>query len=950
VDNINNAASDFWVDRNGHLLEGAGIKRVKYDLRLFPERFDKYSLSIAFELNSGYRVGLCASNDLTNPLLLRQLSEQDRLVFNLLAQVERPVPYYTNVFFGKNGFELFKAMCKTNNLFLNSQNKQFLKLLAKPQYLGFEWVSTYSYQNEYKICSNQQKSFVIFSDPILLIYSGMNLVYAVDSDYSREMTLQLLSAEEKPFTADNIRSIYEQRDYKLGDDFIHPPHFLEEVYKTRPIPIVKFAEIDDDIYSHRFKLLFDYGGNIVERSSVSPRRKYVLNDETIIRNLRYEQACWCDFIDLDLDIFFDHSDANSSYYAYLKKAPHNSINTKEINSKLNLLRQNGWTIKQTPGHCSKGAYLTPTVKADCSDDSTWLSVRFSLDVFGQKLSLSDVIDYFRSKHHALTRLPKTLELCFDDGRSVKFSRELILPAIDIFKQFKDQLNSEGDIQLHKSDYVRFANFKETFVWGCNDVYLNKVKQLEKSKSNCENISVSESFNGELRPYQDDGFKWFCWLDSCSFGGVLADDMGLGKTIQSIAFMDKLKNLGQLESPILVLAPVSLLQNWSNELTQFSSSLNHAVLHGSKRTNLFQKISSFDVIITTYSLLLKDFDFYSKMDFSHVFVDEAHYINNPDTKTYQSIMSLSKKCTFALTGTPIENNLSELWSIFSLVNPGLLKSKSSFNSSFRIPIEKHNDKGALSELNSIIGPFFLRRLKSKVANELPEKSIVIKKIQLSKPEQLMYNAILESHITDASEAPAGKAILNMLLKLKQVCCHPLLLGLAGAGAKKQSAKFDVLIELLGHLTAQGKKVLVFSQFTSMIDIIENELDSRGDRYLSLTGKTRNRAKLIDAFNNNNEADIFLISLKSGGAGINLTAADTVIHYDHWWNPACEDQATDRAYRIGQDKPVTVYKLICAGTIDELILDMQIKKGKLQGDIYNGSKHNHIIKYLTNKSAI
>jgi SNF2 family DNA or RNA helicase len=442
-------------------------------------------------------------------------------------------------------------------------------------------------------------------------------------------------------------------------------------------------------------------------------------------------------------------------------------------------------------------------------------------------------------------------------------------------------------------------------------------------------ALPSGIHGKLRDYQKTGFKWLKSLASYGLGGILADDMGLGKTLQVLTLILSEKKTDP--TPSLVIAPTSLIFNWQDEVLKFAPELKIAVISGQQNERLEQlkAIDQADLIVTSYGLIKRDIEVYKNMKFKYCFLDEAQHVKNPNTLNAKSVKKITARSYFALTGTPIENTLTELWSIFDFVMPGYLRTHKFFTSNYEIPIVKNGDQAAHQELSRHINPFILRRMKKAVLKELPEK-IESKMINEMTAEQTkLYGAwVLQARTTFETEIQAqGFAksqikILALLTRLRQICCHPALFIENYQGG---SGKLAMLQELLKDALAGGHRILLFSQFTGMLNLIKQELNATQISYHYLDGATKaeERIRLVHSFNAGKKS-IFLISLKAGGTGLNLTGADMVIHYDPWWNPAVEDQATDRAYRIGQKNSVQVYKLITKNTIEEKIYALQQKK--------------------------
>ncbi len=443
-------------------------------------------------------------------------------------------------------------------------------------------------------------------------------------------------------------------------------------------------------------------------------------------------------------------------------------------------------------------------------------------------------------------------------------------------------------------------------------------------------AAPSGLRADLRPYQRDGVAWLQHLRAHGANGVLADDMGLGKTLQTIAHVLIEKEAGRLDRPAMIVTLTSLVGNWRRELERFAPALRVAVHHGPDRHERIDQLGSHDVVITTYPLVARDRDRLAELPLHLLVLDEAHAIKNCDAQAAEAARALPARHRLCLSGTPIENHLGELWSLFDFLMPGYLGGRDEFAVQFRGPIEDKGDKVRLEALRDRVRPFILRRTKDAVAPELPAKTQLVRAIDLTGEQRELYESIRVAAHADVrrqirARGLAGStiAILDALLKLRQVCCDPRLVSVDAARAITGSAKLGVLLEMVVQQLADGRRILVFSQFARMLGLISEGLLARGIGHVTLTGQTADRQKPIDAFQRG-RADVFLISLKAGGAGLNLTGADTVIHYDPWWNPAAQAQATDRAHRIGQTRPVFVHDLIAAGSVEERMLGLQRHK--------------------------
>ncbi|NOY99468.1 MAG: DEAD/DEAH box helicase family protein [Chloroflexi bacterium] len=443
--------------------------------------------------------------------------------------------------------------------------------------------------------------------------------------------------------------------------------------------------------------------------------------------------------------------------------------------------------------------------------------------------------------------------------------------------------------------------------------------------------VPKGFTGKLRPYQKAGLDWLHFLREYGFGGILADDMGLGKTIQMLAFLQSQREQAEVESAALLVVPKSLLTNWQRESAKFTPDLRILEYMGNFRNKNVETFKDYDIILTTYGTMLKDIEILREYRFSTVILDESQAIKNPLAKSAKAARLLNAEQRLAMTGTPVENNTFELWSQFAFVNPGLLGSMDYFKREFAAPIESRSDKATANLLKRMIYPFILRRTKEQVAPELPPRTERVVYTDLEPAQRKLYNRTRDYYrgqllglLDEGGMNNARMKILEGLLRLRQICIHP---ALVEPTYKKKAAKFEILLETLRTLQAEGHKALVFSQFVQALKLLEVEMKKLGLKYTYLDGKTRKRQAKVDIFQNDPSIPFFLISLKAGGVGLNLTAADYVVHLDPWWNPAVEMQAADRVHRIGQDKPVFVYKFIARETVEEKILELQTRKKEL-----------------------
>lgn len=526
-----------------------------------------------------------------------------------------------------------------------------------------------------------------------------------------------------------------------------------------------------------------------------------------------------------------------------------------------------------------------------------------------------------------------------DGNFITIDDNDVNRMVDIMEHLnlssKDMKDSEILISKNAAMYV------DSYLSEIEDMEIHKTEEFQEYVDSIvnlkeTNITVPKDIKVELRPYQVTGYRWLRTLAENNLGGILADDMGLGKTLQAIVYIASYVAEG-VKQPMLIVCPSSLIYNWEAELNRFAPNLKATVISGNpeERHKQISEYKDYNVLITSYPLIRRDIEEYEKIQFHTIFIDEAQCIKNPNSLNSKSIKRLLGKHRFALTGTPIENSLSELWSIFDYIMPYYLLSFSKFQNRYEKPILKE-DTEVLQDLGKKIHPFLLRRMKVDVLTELPEKVETVMVTELTPKQRKLYMAYLqeikeslkEKNMEDYVKKNSFQ-ILSVLTRLRQICCHP---STFVNNYKGGSGKLELLMDILPDAIKNGHRILIFSQFTSMLQIIEEELKAQEISYFYLEGSTPldKRNEYVNRFNGG-EGSVFLISLKAGGTGLNLTGADTVIHYDPWWNPAVEEQATDRVYRIGQKNSVNVIKLLSKDTIEEKIFKLQEKKRELSDSI-------------------
>lgn len=576
------------------------------------------------------------------------------------------------------------------------------------------------------------------------------------------------------------------------------------------------------------------------------------------------------------------------------------------------------------------------------DGPGWFQLSLGVEVDGAQVDLVTVfqsilreksLDIVRA--WSLTRKPYPVKLA--DGRVAGIPVERM---VKILQALETVLDTRSKPRMTRIDAAFLPDL------GVPEGSWSRPESLEGFRRNLHDPGTIEPVDepagllAVLRPYQKLGLGWLRFLSELGLGGVLADDMGLGKTVQTLAHLLDERARGRSALPILIVCPTSLVANWSREAARLAPDLAVAVHHGPVRGAQALEAGS-DIVVTTYPLLVRDEALIASREWSLAVFDEAHVLKNPRARVVQSARRLRCERKVALTGTPMENHLEELWCLMDLVVPGILGTRGRFNEAWRKPVESRGDTVRAGELGRRIAPFLLRRTKWQVASELPSKTEIVQMVELDGYQRDLYEAVraaadkkVLSEIERVGIEKSGIVVLESLLRLRQICCDPRLVQEGASAGPGDSAKICWLSENIPEMLEEGRKILVFSQFTSMLALVEQLVKEIKAPYAKLTGDTKDRGAEVDKFQTG-KADIFLLSLKAGGSGLNLTAADTVILLDPWWNPAAEAQAVDRAHRIGQERPVFVYRLIALGTVEERVAALQERKKDLIKGVMEGA---------------
>ncbi|MCO7515049.1 DEAD/DEAH box helicase [Pseudomonas guariconensis] len=708
---------------------------------------------------------------------------------------------------------------------------------------------------------------------------------------------------------------------------------------------------------HRAALSFDYDGLRASGNGDKPLTRLVeTTSQRIQRQPRAEQALRKALHDLGFKPATRQSKALPDSAGEMFQLPDDEAWLHFAREHLPRLRKAGWVIDIHRDFAFNlqevDDWYATVVEAPGHE---WFDLELGIVVDGQRHSLLPIVLQLLRSSPELLRPSELARRSDDEHLLIDMNRgRLDAPALRValpYGRIKAVMGTLGELYLHDDSIGPSLRLDRADAARLNDLeHLplhweggSHVRDLGRRLRDARDVQVEPpaGLNATLRPYQQQGLNWMQALREMGTGGILGDDMGLGKTLQTLAHLLLEKQAGRLEHPALAVMPTSLVPNWLDEAQRFAPELRVLALQGPGRSKHFASLHEYDLVLTTYALVPRDLQHLHERPWHLLVLDEAQNIKSSTSKAALAVCELQANQRLCLTGTPMENNLGELWSLFHFLMPGWLGDLKRFNRDYRVPIERHGDSERMAHLASRIRPFLLRRTKEQVAQELPAKTEMIHWVELSDAQRDTYETVrvamdrkVRDEIARNGAARSQIVILDALLKLRQVCCDlRLVKGAEIKGSHADKGKLGSLLEMLEELLSEGRRVLLFSQFTSMLALIEAELEKRGIRYSLLTGDTRDRRAPVRQFQNG-DSEVFLISLKAGGTGLNLTAADTVIHYDPWWNPASENQATDRAYRIGQDKPVFVFKLITRGTVEEKIQQLQQEKAALAASLLDG----------------
>jgi len=798
--------------------------------------------------------------------------------------------------------------------------------------------------------------------------SELNLVKFLDKPLECEITFEVidgfthltrhLTHDGEPFNFRRVNYINPVFSSTSNFAYLNPHHRFQEFMEIFPenfdtiiLPVMDKVQQTNLVnqFQNNFEVTFPDDLVLEEKTLTNPEFQILLREagEFIIfePRLKYDGHSFNAFEEEDNfyieDFIFKVDEMDRTYLVDFLKNAHPDFNKKiqiqdYVFIPVNELINNYWFIHfneacEAAGilvlgqkDLSKFKYSSHRAKTQIHLKSgiDWFDVEASVSFGKEKIKTADWIRALRNKESFIKLKDGSLGMLPEEWLK---QASQILAVADLEK---------GNLKISK---YRFNVIEDLFE---NIDDKKVIKELKDKKARLLKIDTNKKYtlpdniNATLRDYQKHGFEWLKFLDESEFGGILADDMGLGKTLQVITLLaDQIK-----AAPSLVIVPRSLLFNWAAELDKFCPDLKYVIHHGPSRTKIFEELKDKNIIITTYSTAAIDIQMFKDFKFNYIILDESQAIKNPNSKRYKAMRLLQSRNRLAMTGTPIENNTFDLYAQLSFTSPGLLGGVTSFKNNFSIPIDTHGDTDAANLLRKLIHPFILRRTKEQVAKDLPEKTETIIYCEMGSAQRKLYDNLKRKIKEDIEEVVEEKGVakskfqmLDGLLRLRQMCNSPLLVNPSFTGVNAESVKINMLMENLTEAIDQKHNALVFSQFTSLLAIVKKELDKRGIKYAYLDGSTTNRQAQVNKFMNDDEISVFLISIKAGNTGMNLTKADYVYIIDPWWNPAVEAQAIDRTHRIGQKSQIFAYKLICKNSIEEKIIKLQAKKKQLATDI-------------------
>lgn len=958
-------------------------EKVFYVLYKHPNR-SQDGLQIEIFLAREMPDGKIRSPQKTSLTQLMQLNYPNQMDLEQISQIESAHRLSnSNVSMQHNGYllngfyaeKILPLLLQTHRCHWQSlQNSKLL--LGEKRKPKFKWHRD-EFGNQTLFCEIKQKKTPLLAlEHLWYIDIEQNQLGEVETQFPQKIQIVLSQTPQiKPEESESLQATFKQlaREFSIPEPEViskqiirNTPtpqiHLLRAKLKSRNNPINPW-EINEN-EEGLLELCFSYDDFIFPWHSFSKKETQLKGDVffEIERNLIEENQFLKQLIALIGEPIKSQSDLFSlnpklGFYFLIHQAQWQNM----MNAILPLANE-GWHIQTSADFPYQILELPkPDWYSEVSENqSSWFDLELGILLNGEKINILPILknlldelsisdkNHFFDAPSILVKLPNKQYISLPTQRI-----QSILTILLDLHEFKS-LKSKSSVRFNKWDVGKLLELENTFQktplhWIGSKRVLDLCAQF-KNLSNLPTISPPKTFNGTLRSYQLSGITWLQFLRTEELGGILADDMGLGKTIQALSHIALEKESKRMDLPCLIVTPTSLVFNWESEIKKFFPTLSCLVLYGQERKKQFNKMNQYDIVITSYALLLRDQEILCENSFYLTILDEAQYIKNSKSQGLQIASRIQTKHRLCLTGTPIENHLGEIWSLFHFLMPGFLGEERHFNQYFRIPIEKRQDAEKFNQLKLRASPFILRRTKEKVLPELPEKIEMLRHIELEGSQRDLYETYritlqkeLQEEIERLGFQKTHIMILHALLKLRQICCDPRLLKQANSQYPQlESAKLNFLMDFLPDRLQEGRRILLFSQFTEMLALIEAELLKKEIPYVKLTGQTQDRETPVKQFQEG-KVPLFLISLKAGGTGLNLTAADTVIHYDPWWNPAIERQASDRAHRIGQDKTVFIYKLIAKGTLEEKMLELQEKKSILSNQLLEN--HSKVLSTLS-----
>jgi len=884
---------------------------------------------------------------------IQAVDEEISLLLTSLKSTYQGTPELT----GNTGFIALFKILQTGRLFWQTHQSPAIQA-DDERAVEFLWQQQDNQDYKLTLSIEPEASLILTEPPVYFDSKHSTLGQITTPNISQQQLEKIVAVPQVP--AQYVDEFSQRLTLEFPSIPLPAPKKIEltEISGASPIPKLTLfgVQLTPTHYAHFIQLNFNYQDKTVSAYTPDPF-SIVKTDQGLFRVQR-DTSTEFDAYKLITDIGFTVTELdNYKELTFLSPADNSIIDSASrwaefIESTIPQLEQQGWLIETNENFKLNFQTAVDWESEIEESNNDWFEMSFQINVNGQPMALLPLIMPVL-ENYSLDELPEILSLPLAEHSYIKLPSSQLKPFLNIVYELFDSasLNENGSLTLSRFNAASLADL-DAHSYGIFSIKGGKTlletgKKLKNFKG-IANVDIPSGLQASLREYQQQGLNWLQFLREYNFAGILADDMGLGKTVQTLSHLLLEKEAGRMNKPCLIIAPTSLMGNWRREAERFTPDLKILTLQGSERKQHFDKINAFDLVLTTYPLLPRDKETLLANDYHFLILDEAQVIKNPKSQAALTVREIKTTHRLCLTGTPMENHLGELWAQFDFLMPGFLGNSVFFKKTYRTPIESHGDQQQRERLAKRLQPFMLRRTKQEVATELPPKTEIIRSVPLYDKQAALYETIrismekkVRDAIADKGLARSHITILDALLKLRQTCCDPRTLSLKEAQKVTESAKLDLLMEMLPEQLEEGRRILVFSQFTKMIALIEKELKSKKIEYSKLTGQTKKRDEAIERFKCG-EADVFLISLKAGGVGLNLTEADTVIIFDPWWNPAVESQAADRAHRIGQDKPVFVYKLMTDNTVEEKILAMQEKKRALADSIYNGGKKEQSLK--------